>query len=111
MTITTPAHQRVQFTEAEPAKGDKLAICNYGEHGTGKTNLIATAPDVGVVPLDRKTRATIAKARETFGITSRIWFPKDDYIRTGNAMELALMTPEQSMVYYRKHVNLIKDAC
>lgn len=107
-----PTHQPVEF---ECLNGhltpEKLAICNYGEHGTGKTRLIATAPDVGVIPLDRKTRGTIERVRAELNPTGRIWFPKIDFIRQANPMALAVMSPEDSIKYYRKHVDRIKDAC
>lgn len=111
-TIIIPPHEPVLFDLLGPSiTAERLAICNFGEHGTGKTRLIATAPDVGVIPLDRKTRGTIERVRKEISPNSQIWFPKADYIRHEDPMALAMLPPEESMKYYRKHVNKIKDAC
>lgn len=102
-------HARVQFVEVAEVPSDKLAVASFGEAGTGKTQLITTMPHpIGVIPLDRKTRRTIAKANESSG--KKIYFPKEDFIRHAKPMEVALMKPEEAMAYYTKHLTAIKDA-
>lgn len=102
-------HQRPKFVELTDVSPDKLSIANYGEAGTGKTELIATMPDpIGVIPLDRKTRRTLARAKEKYG--KRIFFPEQDFVRHAKPMELAMMKPEEAITYYTRHLNAIKDA-
>jgi hypothetical protein len=102
-------HARAQFVEVSEVPSDKLAIGSFGEAGSGKT-LLGTSmpPPIGVIPLDRKTRRTIARANEKLG--KKIYFPKEDFIRHAKPMEVALMKPEQAMEFYTKHLTAIKDA-
>lgn len=113
-------HSLAKFVDLplDGAYADHISMCNYGEHGTGKTRLIVTAPSkdssgaVGVVPLDSKTRATIRDARRELSLEhKRFKFPAEDFIRHQQPMALAMMKPEEAIKYYRKHVNKIKDAC
>jgi hypothetical protein len=111
VSVNQPMNRRVEFFELDGVQRENLAICNFGEHGSGKTRLIATAPGpVGVVPLDIKTRGTIERVRHELCPDKKILFPKQDYIRHADPMKLAMMDHESSMKYYRQHVNSIKDA-
>ena len=103
--------RRVEFFELDGVQRENLAICNFGDSGTGKTRLIATAPGpVGVIPLDRKTRATVERVRKDLFPDKKILFPREDFIRHGEPMKLAMMSPDESIKYYRTHVNKVKDA-
>ena len=107
-------HQRSKFVELTSGVPDKLAVGSFGHAGSGKTELIASAltlGNVGVVPLDRKTRRTLAKAQEKYAkYGHKIFFPPEDFIRHMKPMELALLKPEAAMEYYAKHVAKIQDA-
>lgn len=88
---------------------DALAIGIFGEHGAGKTRFCITAPDpIGFIPLDRKARKTIEKTARELGKV--VVMPDKDFIRVENPMALAVMKPEDAKVYYRKHVNTVKEA-
>lgn len=105
-------HARTQFVELTGSSPDKLAIVNYGGAGSGKTRLVATMPGkLGFIPLDRKSRRTMERAAAELKLPKgKIVFPKDDFVRLGKPMQLALMDPEAQMKFYREHVNRIKDA-
>ncbi len=105
---------------------DKLAIGLYGEQGTGKTRFSITTPDpIGVIPLDRKTRATVQRISQELGKT--VVMPTADFIRVENPMKMAMLPPSCgksveikltdpapkyccAIHYYRWHVNRIKAA-
>ncbi len=86
-----------------------LVIGLYGPQGSGKTRFAATAPDpIGVIPLDRKCRYTIAKTMEEFGKV--VVMPEQDFIRHENPMKLSLMSVDQAKTYYKEHVHRVMDA-
>lgn len=71
---------------------EKFALACYGDAGSGKTRLLATAPGiVGVVPLNRKTKQTVVETAKFFD--KRIVLPKFDLIRSANAMRTANLPP------------------
>lgn len=115
----------IEFIELTGDEQDKFSIASRGGQGTGKSRLAATMPDpIGVIPLDRKTRATVAKISKELG--KKILIPKEDFIRVGNPMQLAMMQDDCgkskkmefgsvmpdccSSHFYRWHVNRIKEA-
>lgn len=115
---------QVQFVELSGDEHDKVGVGSFGQQGTGKTNFGASFPDpIGVVPLDRKTRYTIAKAAQLLG--KKVILPKDDLIRVTNPMQLAMMPDDCgkslkprygsaqpqccTIHYYRWHVNRVKE--
>jgi len=105
---------------------DKLALGIFGEQGSGKTRFGITAPDpIGIIPLDRKSRATVKRISEELG--KKVVMPVHDFVRTENPMKMAMLKPTcgQSVDikltdaapryccaihYYRWHVNRIKSA-
>jgi len=115
----------IEFVELTGGEQDKLSVSSRGEQGSGKTHFAATFPSpIGVVALDRKTRATIGKTAMEMG--KKIIMPKEDLIRVGNPMQLAMLPDDCgkfkkpvfgsempdccSMHFYRWHVNRIKEA-
>lgn len=69
---------------------EPLIISTFGDEGAGKSYLIGTAPgDIGVIPMEAKSRAPILKAAAEFG--RKVIMPEKDLIRTGNAMLIAMM--------------------
>lgn len=89
---------------------NSLVIAAYGLEGSGKTRLLATMPGpVGVIPCDRKSRATIKKEMEQLG-RKDIFMPKDDFIRHDNPTKLGLLKPDDAMKYYGEHVKAIMEA-
>lgn len=86
-----------------------LVIGVFGIQGSGKTRFCATAPDpIGVVPLDRKTRYSVAKTMEELGKT--VVMPNADFIRHENPLALATMDMPKAMAYYKEHVKRVMDA-
>ena len=86
-----------------------LVIGLYGPQGSGKTRFAATAPDpIGVIPLDRKSRYTVAKTMEEFHKV--VVMPEQDFIRHENPMRLAVMGIEQAKAYYSDHVKRVFEA-
>jgi hypothetical protein len=109
------SHQRTKLIEVAEVPEDKLSILSYGEAGVGKTELIASALEVGnvgVIPLDRKTRRTLAKAAAgRYAATgNKLYFPPEDFIRHAKPMEVAMMDTSAAMAYYTTHKNKIMDA-
>jgi hypothetical protein len=107
-------HQRAKFVELSAIEPDKLAVGSYGQAGTGKTEFITSALEignVGVIPLDRKTRRTLSKSQEKYSsFGNKIFFPPEDFIRHAKPMELALMNEEAAKKYYSDHIARIEDA-
>ena len=105
-------HTRTQFIDLGNATLDKLAVGSFGKAGSGKTRLILTMPGkIGAICLDRKSRRTIERGAEQLGLPKgKIVLPKEDFVRLARPMELAMMTNDNAMVFYREHVNRIKDA-
>lgn len=115
----------IKFVELTNADPDAMSVASFGQQGAGKSRFAATYPSpIGVIALDRKTRATIGKAAKEFG--KKVIMPEDDFIRTGNPMQLAMLPddcgksfkpkfgsamPECcSIHFYRWHINRIKQA-
>jgi hypothetical protein len=73
----------VEVTEGEYQ--EPLALMLYGDPGSGKSRLIATAPDpIGVLPMERKSRQTILHTAQELG--KRIIMPSIDLIRPARAV-------------------------
>lgn len=86
-----------------------LAVCPFGLDTSGKTRLIATAPDpIGAIPLERKSRPTLKAVAKEFG--KHIIMPKEDFIRHENPMKIARMDETQAKTYYSEHVKAILGA-
>jgi hypothetical protein len=91
---------------------DKLFMGVFGRPGTGKTRLMATAPGLGVVPLQRKVRPTVEQVLKDLYPNRKIYWPKhpEEFYRYKNPMEMALMEREESITFFRSLINRIKDA-
>lgn len=69
---------------------EPLIVSTYGEPGVGKSRLIGTAPgNIGVIPMEHKSRQSILKAAAEFGRT--VIMPERDLLRVGNPMRIALL--------------------
>lgn len=112
--ITTVVNktQRVEFEPLTIGQPDKLFIGVFGKATTGKTRLMATAPGLGVVPLQRKVRPTIEQVLKDLYPKRKVWWPKqpEEFYRYKNPMELALMNRDESIAFYRALVDRIKAA-
>lgn len=87
-----------------------LVIGLFGPQGSGKTRFCATAPDpIGVIPLDRKSRYTMAKTMEEFGKV--VVMPEKDFIRHENPIKLSTLSIDEAKTYYKEHLKRIYDAC
>ena len=112
---TNKANENVQV-EFEPLQlgyRDNLFIGAFGRAGTGKTRLMATAPGLAVIPLQRKTRPTVEQVlRELYPDRLVLW-PKDhdEFYRYARPMEMSMMNLEESRKFYRTLVDRIKAAC
>lgn len=87
----------------------KLVIATFGIHGAGKTRFGITAPDpIGVIPTNRKTRATAEEMQKELGKV--VFMPEKDFIRHANPMELMAMEDKAAKTYYAKHVDSVMRA-
>jgi hypothetical protein len=113
--VRETSHQRAKFIEIADVVKDNIAINTYGGAGVGKSELGASAAavgNVGVIPLDRKTRRTMAKtyAAKYADFGHKIYFPPEDFIRHAKPMEVATMNTDAAIAYYTDHKNKIMDA-
>jgi len=109
---TVTADKRIAFEPLTIGEPDKLFIGVFGRAGTGKTRLMATAPGLGVVPLQRKVRPTVEQVIRDLYPERKVYWPKDDtqFYRYKNPMELAMMDRQQSIDFHRELVDRIKCA-
>jgi hypothetical protein len=112
MNIVT-ADKRVEFEVLQLGQPDKLFIGSFGRPGTGKTRLMATAPGLGVIPLQRKTRPTVEQVIRDLYPNRKVYWPKnaEELYKYKNPMEMALMEREESIKFYRALADRIKYAC
>jgi hypothetical protein len=69
-----------------------LIIGAYGEAGCGKSRFLATCPDqIGIAPLEHKTRATVAAVAREQGKTA-VW-PAMNMVRAANALKIDALKP------------------
>lgn len=110
---TIAAAQKVEFEPLVIGEPDKLFIGVFGRAGTGKTRLMATAPGLGVIPLQRKTRPTIEQVLKDLYPDRKVWWPKDAdaFYKYKNPMEMSMMGAEESKTFYRALVDKVKYAC
>jgi hypothetical protein len=113
ITKTTVANNRIEFEPLTIGAPDKLFIGVHGRAGTGKTRLMATAPGLAVIPLQRKTRPTIEQVMKDLYPNRKVWWPKnsDEFYKYKNPMEMSLMDLQQSKDFYRALVDKVKYAC
>lgn len=112
-TTTITNDKRVEFEVLTPGAPDKLFIGVFGRAGTGKTRLMATAPGLGVIPLQRKTRPTIEQVQRELYPDRKIYWPKnaDEFYKYKNPMAMSLMDLAESKAFYRELVDKVKYAC
>lgn len=113
----------IEFDSAEIAR--VCTVASFGVRGTGKTRFAASYPEpIGIIPLDRKTRYTLAKEISQTG--KKVIIPKEDFIRVSDPMGLAARKndcdskkqmkygdPKPDCCakhYYRWHANRVKEA-
>ena len=112
-TTTVTADKRIEFEPLVIGQPDKLFLGVFGRAGTGKTRLMATAPGLGVIPLQRKTRPTVEQVLRDLYPQRKVYWPKnaDEFYRYKNPMEMAMMDIAESRAFYRALVDKIKFAC
>ena len=106
-----PAGQRVEFeTMSTGGDPDNLFVAVFGRAGTGKTRLMGTAPGLGVIPLQRKTRPTIEQVLRDLYPERKIFWPKnaDEFYKYQNPMAMSLMNFEEGKIFHRQLVDKIK---
>jgi hypothetical protein len=110
---TTVINPKVEFEALTIGQPDKLFLGIFGKAGTGKTRLMATAPGLGVLPLQRKTRPTVEQVLKELYPNRKVWWPKnhDEFYRYKNPMELSMMDMNESKAFYRALVDRIKLGC
>lgn len=116
---------KISGYSSNPPADDAIALAIFGEKGSGKTRFACTAPSpIGFIPLERKSRRTVAKWAET--LDKQILMPDQDFIRVANPMQIASLKVDCSKSltvdcakpqpvccskhYYRWHVDTIKRA-
>lgn len=112
-TTTIAKDKKIEFEPLVIGAPDKLFVAAFGRAGTGKTRLMATAPGLGVIPLQRKTRPTVEQVLKELYPGRKVWWPKnaDEFYKYKNPMELAMMNREESITFYRDLVDRIKAGC
>lgn len=112
ITTTVAKDKRIEFEPLVTGAPDKLFIGVFGKAGTGKTRLMATAPGLGVVPLQRKVRPTVEQVMKELYPNRKVWWPKDadQFYKYKNPMEMSLMGAEESKKFYRDLVDKVKCA-
>src|SRR5579864_3520756 len=113
ITTVVDKSKRIEFEPLVIGQPDKLFVGVFGKAGTGKTRLMATAPGLGVIPLQRKTRPTVEQVLKDLYPGRKVWWPKnaDDFYKYKNPMEMSLMTLDESRTFYRKLADQIKLGC
>lgn len=111
--ITKLVKPTVEFEPLTIGAPDKLFLGVFGKAGTGKTRLMATAPDLGVIPLQRKTRPTVEQVIKELYPGRTVWWPKDatEFYKYKNPMEMSMMNRDESITFYRALVDRIKLGC
>lgn len=111
-TTVVNAQQRVEFEPLVIGAPDKLFLGIFGRAGTGKTRIMATAPGLGVVPLQRKVRPTVEQVLKELYPSRKVYWPKnaDDFYKYKNPMEMSMMNNEESKAFHRELVDKIKRA-
>ena len=111
-TETISSSKTVEFDSFTIGSPDYLAVAAFGDPGTGKTRLMATAPGLAVIPLQRKTRPTVEQVAKNLYPDRRILWPKnaDEFYKYANPMEMSMMGIEESKKFHRAMVDKIKMA-
>jgi hypothetical protein len=104
---------RIEFEPLVIGTPDKLFLGVFGKAGTGKTRIMATAPGLGVIPLQRKTRPTVEQVLKELYPNRKVWWPKnaDEFYKYKNPMEMSMMSASESKDFYRALVDKVKYAC
>ncbi len=104
---------KVEFEPLVPGPPDKLFIGVFGRAGTGKTRLMATAPGLAVIPLQRKTRPTVEQVMKELYPNRKIFWPKNsnEFYKYQNPMAMSMMNLEESKAFYRDLVDKVKSGC
>lgn len=110
---TIAANLKVEFEPLKIGAPDKLFVGAFGRPGTGKTRLMATAPGLGVIPLQRKTRPTIEQVLRDLYPDRKVWWPRDAdaLYKYKNPVEMSMMDVAESKTFYRALVDKVKQAC
>jgi hypothetical protein len=113
ISTTVQKDQRIEFEPLTIGAPDKLFLGVFGKAGTGKTRIMATAPGLGVIPLQRKTRPTVEQVMRELYPKRKVWWPKnaEEFYRYKNPMEMSMMGATESKEFYRALVDKIKAAC
>lgn len=82
-----PGGVPINLVVAEPDYQEPLIIGSFGGPGTGKSRLMATAPALGLIPTERKSKGTVIRDAAALGRT--VIVPDAELIRTGNPMLIA----------------------
>lgn len=103
---------KIEFEPLQIGQPDKLFVAVFGRAGTGKTRLMATAPGLGVVPLQRKVQPTVEQVIKDLYPNRKVYWPKhpEEFYRYKNPMEMAMMDRDASIKFYRELVDRIKCA-
>lgn len=112
ISTTIDKNKKIEFERLTIGAPDKLFIANFGRAGTGKTRLMATAPGLGCVPLQRKVRPTVEQVLKDLYPGRQVLWPKnpEQFYRYPNPMAMSMMTRDESIKFHRELVDKIKAA-
>ena len=79
--------QPILLTYGEATYHDPMVVCSSGGPGSGKSRFIATAPGVGLIPTEFKSKGTVLKDAARLG--RQILCPDQDLIRVGDPLTIA----------------------
>lgn len=106
------APQKIEFETLVPGAPDKLFIVPFGKPGSGKTRLMASAPGLAVIPLQRKTRPTVEQVMRDLYPDRKVLWPKNAELlyKYENPAALALMTRDESKQFHRDLFDRVRNA-
>jgi hypothetical protein len=87
LAIVHPTGTPINLVIAEPDYQEPLIVGSFGGPGAGKSYLLATAPSLGLIPTERKSKGTVIRVAEKLG--REVYVPDAELIRTGNPMLIA----------------------
>src|ERR1035438_7752523 len=87
--VETAIPKPIQLEYGEATYHDPMVVCASGTPGSGKSRFISTAPGVGLIPTEFKSKGTVLKDAAKLG--RQVLCPDQEMIRVGDPLALANM--------------------